>query len=75
MLKRKSQKMIRALSNEEFEAILELLNLPMSALVTFLSENKNCSQRVRLVVQELIKDFRKGGFHMLGAIWDRLPPK
>jgi len=69
--KRHAEKIVHALSNEEFTITLGLLKQRISDLAMMLKENKT-SPQIRAVAQGLLSEFEHGGFHLIAAILDRI---
>ena len=69
--KRRAQKLVKSLSDVEFDVILYLLTQPFFELRAFVIEGKAGSYRELLVVQTLLRECREGGFRLLDAILDR----
>lgn len=69
--KQRAKKLIRNLSEEEFDIFLSLLLRPLNVCVPLL-RNEACSLPLRLVICGLWDDLRHGGFRLLEAIFERL---
>jgi len=72
LTKRHAQRLINALSEDEFDATLDLLELCISDVALMLKQDQTNSPQIRAVAQGLLSEFEDGGFHLLAAILDRL---